>query len=192
MKNTDINSEYVADLLHNTRVMRNYCSGHSPNLLALGIEIGSLYTKLDQLLTDLDKQEKIEQCAFGKNYNSLGDCIVKKQNHEEDEQDEDEYDEDECKLLYLERENQAYKTENLLYTSKLEKIENQNKKLSHSLFELQDLIMRLLRFKKIDEVEVSNIVNVLRMTGIDDSDLKVIALCSKEDLKGKSDDELPY
>lgn len=42
------------------------------------------------------------------------------------------------------------------------------------IFELQDLLMRLLKFGKINKGEVEHVINILRNTGVDKSDISVI------------------
>lgn len=58
----------------------------------------------------------------------------------------------------------------------LNKKEENIKNIKDQIFELQDLLIRLIRLKKIDRMEWSYIFDILRNTGVDDSDIKVLAL----------------
>ena len=48
-----------------------------------------------------------------------------------------------------------------------------------AIFELQDLVMRLIKFKKIDAMEWPHVINILRNTGVEQGDIKV--LCNIEE-----------
>ena len=100
-------------------------------------------------------------------------------------EEEDEYEEDEDEITYKELfMNERVKFVNLeseLNELKKEKNEIEKKaclvnQTKNFIFELQDLFMRLIRNKKIDSSEWNNIFNILRSTGIEESDIKVLAL----------------
>jgi transcription elongation factor Elf1 len=65
MKNNKINSEYVLSLLTHSNAMKNYCYLNCEKNMSMGIELGALHTKLDQLYSDLFDEEE-EQESFNK------------------------------------------------------------------------------------------------------------------------------
>lgn len=67
----------------------------------------------------------------------------------------------------------------------IEKLKKKNDKqvfeckiIQRNLYDLQDLIMNLIKFNKIDKIEVESILNVLRSIGITESDIRI--LCNLE------------
>lgn len=63
----------------------------------------------------------------------------------------------------------------------LEKSNDSIKLTRRSIFDLQDLVMRLIKFKKIDAMEWPHVISILRNTGVEDVDIKV--MCNFENLK---------
>lgn len=48
------------------------------------------------------------------------------------------------------------------------------KATKRAIFDLQDLLMRLIKFKKIRRNEIPGILNILRNTGVEQGDIDVI------------------
>ena len=87
---------------------------------------------------------------------------------------------------YLREKNNRIETEKSLAEaiSNLHKIQekyNEIKDTKNAIFNLQDLIMRLIKFKKIDKREIEVILNILRNTGVEECDIKI--LCHLEEPK---------
>lgn len=63
------------------------------------------------------------------------------------------------------------------FMSKLKKYQDSDdsiKDTKRAIFDLQDLIMRLIKFKKIEETEIENVINILMNTGVEKCDLNVL------------------
>jgi hypothetical protein len=185
MKKPELTLDYVSDLLHHARVMKNYCSGRVPhNMMAIGVELGSIFTKLDQLLEKVEVDEEINKCSFGK---------FKEEDEEEDDDDENEVDIFQEAIDLTARNVELIKEMDKL-KKELEKYEEDGciEKTRKAIFDLQDLIIRLIKFKKIDQIEIPSILNTLRNTGVQECDIKV--MCHLDNNLGPClvDDELPY
>lgn len=76
------------------------------------------------------------------------------------------------KLVNIERELEKLKKIN----SEIEKKSDQINKTKNCIFELQDLLMSLIRHRKIELTEVEKVCYALRNSGVDESDLRVLAL----------------
>ena len=63
--------------------------------------------------------------------------------------------------------------------AKLEKENGAIKSTKRAIFDLQDLVMRLIKFKKIDSMEWPHVINILRNTGVEECDIKI--LCHMEE-----------
>lgn len=118
--------------------------------------------------------------------------VVNSINQDEREEDDEEVQEEECdeeceesseeEISFLEF--QREKTARILAedglaaaNEKIKKLEETNetiKATKHAIFELQDLVMRLIKFKKLDKKEIPNVLNVLRNTGVEKGDIDVI------------------
>jgi hypothetical protein len=118
--------------------------------------------------------------------------VVNSVNQDEREEDDEEVQEEECdeeceesseeEISFLEF--QREKTARILAedglaaaNGKIKKLEETNetiKETKRAIFELQDILMRLLKFKKIASEEVTNVINILRNCGVSKGDIDVI------------------
>lgn len=133
-----------------------------------GVGLGGL---INSLLYRKDQEEEKRKDAKVQEEEGDEEC---EEGSEEEDSSEDSY------LLEYQREKAArIETENALLESekKAKKLEETNKSINETkrcIFELQDLLMRLVKFRKINLEEVENVLNILRNTGVDKSDINVI------------------
>ena len=64
---------------------------------------------------------------------------------------------------------------------KLQKEADSIKATKRAIFDLHDLIMRLIKFKKIDKIELPNVLNILRNTGVEECDIKILCHLESEE-----------
>lgn len=142
------------------------------------------------IVTDLgkihDHMVKEDKFSAGFELGALINRIVNYINDKTRKEDEDEeVQEEECgseDSYFLEF--QREKTARILTEERLEeanqkimKLEGTANTLCHTkrcIFELQDLLMRLIKYRKINLEEVENVINILRNTGIEKGDIDVI------------------
>lgn len=118
--------------------------------------------------------------------------VVNSINQDEREEDDEEVQEEECdeeceesseeEISFLEF--QREKTARILAedglaaaNEKIKKLEETNetiKETKRAIFELQDILMRLIKFKKIAKEEIENVTSILRNTGVEKGDIEVI------------------
>jgi hypothetical protein len=133
-----------------------------------GFELGAL---LNTVVNHINDDEREAKDAKVQEEEGDEEC---EEGSEEEDSSEDSY------LLEYQREKAArIETENALLESekRAKKLEETNKSINETkrcIFELQDLLMRLVKFRKINLEEVENVLNILRNTGVDKSDINVI------------------
>ena len=108
------------------------------------------------------------------------------QEDEEEDVDEEENSEENYYLKYLEQKEMRELLEKQIeeFSKNKKELEKTNATIEStrkSIFDLQDLLMRLLKFKKIHTSEIDNVLNILRNTGVEDCDIKV--LCHLDEAK---------
>lgn len=120
----------------------------------------------------------------------INSLLYRKDQEEDKRKDEEVQDEDEdeeCEESSEEEEfefEHEYITERVKNKELMEEIEKLKEKkeefepTKRAVFELQDLVMRLIRFKKIDSMEWPHVFNILRNTGVEKGDIDV--LCKGE------------
>ena len=135
-----------------------------------GFELGAL---LNTVVNYINEDEREAKNAEVQEEEGDEEC-------EEGSEEEDSY-EDSYFLQYTAEKELRIETENKLedLKEKTKKIEETNKSINETkrcIIELHDILMRLLKFKKISKEEVDNVVNILRNTGVDKSDIDVICM----------------
>lgn len=115
--------------------------------------------------------------------------VQKEESNEEceessEEEDDDDDSQDSFYSDYLTERDARQKAEKKLeevtkFYKDLEKKTETFEGTKRAIFELQDIIMRLIKFKKIDQSEVPHVINILRNTGVEQGDIKV--LCNIEE-----------
>lgn len=91
-----------------------------------------------------------------------------------------------CYSDYLDLQREVRACENKIedLTKRNEKLEKENetiKATKRAIFDLHDLIMRLIKFKKIDKIEVPSVLNILRNTGVQECDIKILCHLDSEE-----------
>ncbi len=133
-----------------------------------GFELGALLTTIVNYINEDEREAK--------------DAEVQEEEGDEEceEGPEEEGGSEDSYFLEFQRE----KTARILTEERLEeanqkimKLEGTANTLCHTkrcIFELQDLLMRLIKYRKINLEEVENVINILRNTGIEKGDIDVI------------------
>jgi hypothetical protein len=134
-----------------------------------GFELGALINRIVNYINDETRKEDEDEEVQEEECDE--EC---EQGPEEEGGSEDSY------FLEFQRE----KTARILPEERLEeanqkimKLEGTANTLCHTkrcIFELQDLLMRLIKYRKINLEEVENVINILRNTGIEKGDIDVI------------------
>ena len=133
-----------------------------------GFELGAL---LNTVVNYINEDEREAKDAEVQEEEGDEEC---EEGSEEEDSSEDSY------LLEYQREKACrIETENSLLEAakKIKKLEETNQSINETkrcILELQDLLMRLVKFRKINLEEVENVLNILRNTGVDKSDIEVI------------------
>lgn len=139
-----------------------------------GVSLGALLSSV----MNRQLQEEIER---SKNEEVQGEECDEECEESSEEEDEDEDEDEQVNYYadYLREKNSRIETE-----KSLEELVKKNKELKEAndsikatkkaIFDLQDILMRLLKFKKIADEEVNNVLSILRNTGVEKGDIEVI------------------
>ena len=129
-----------------------------------GFELGALLTRVVNSINQDEREEDDDEEV----------------QEEECDEECEESSEEEISFLEFQREKTArILAEDGLAAAneKIKKLEQTNesiKETKRAIFELQDLVMNLIKFKKIDAKELPHIFNILRNTGVEKGDIDVI------------------
>ena len=131
-----------------------------------GFELGALLNRIVNHIND-DEREDEE--------------VQEEESDEEREESSEEEDSNQASYFteYLEEKRMREMAEKSIsdFMDKLKKMESDNdsiKATKRAIFDLQDLLMRLIKFDKINEVEVPYVLNTLINTGVAKGDIDVI------------------
>ena len=129
---------------------------------------------LIRLVSDqVEENEQVQEEEIDEEY---------EESSEEEDSSEDSYYEYYLREEKLKREAGEKIEELVKKNNKLEKETESIKATKRAIFDLQDLIMRLLKFKKIEEIEIPHVLNILRNTGVEECDIKVLCHLKKEEV----------
>mgnify|MGYP000992933182 CR=1 FL=1 len=164
-KMTEIEALCEHIVLELIEVKMHLCNGRD---FEGGVGLGGL---INSLLFRKDQEEEKRKNAKVQEEEGDEEC---EEGSEEEDSSEDSY------FLECQREKAArIETEHALLESekKVKKLEETNGSINETkrcIFELHDILMRLLKFKKIAKEEIENVISILRNTGVDKSDIEVI------------------
>lgn len=142
-----------------------------------GVGLGGLISSVvNRQLQEADHRRKNEKVQEEK---SNKECEESSEEEGDDDDSQDSFYSD-----YLTERDLRHKAEKKLEEVKTFYKDLENKTATFegtkkAIFELQDIIMRLLKFKKIEKSEVPHVINILKNTGVEQGDIKV--LCNIEE-----------
>lgn len=141
-----------------------------------GFELGALLTRVVNSINQDEREEDDEEVQ---DEECDEECEESSEEEDESVRHESEDKEQSYYLQFLREQKNRIETEKsfqelLIKNKKLEETNQSINETKRCIFELQDLLMRLVKFKKVSKQEVDNVLNILRNTGVDKSDINII------------------
>lgn len=155
-QNNQINSNFVLKLVNELTLLANYITQH--DLFNTGFHLGRLQGDLVFLMEQMEIQER--------NPGKWED------DDEEDEDEEEDY-EEQMRVDQLMKELDESTKGKMKLISEVSIKDAELKGFKTLLMDFQDLFLQLLNHKRINKLDIPEVVNLLRRSGIENSDLRV-------------------